>query len=67
VLALFLLSLSQAARGYRRIGTLLFAAYLLQIALASVGDALPMLGALHPVNGMLMGLITVRLVGHAAP
>lgn len=67
VLALFLLSLSQALRGYRRSGALLFAVYLLQVALAGVGDALPMLGALHPVNGMLMGLITVRLVGRSAP
>ncbi|SIQ35202.1 hypothetical protein SAMN05880561_102875 [Rhizobium sp. RU33A] len=67
VLALFLLSLSQALRGYRRSGALLFAVYLLQVALAGVGDALPMLGALHPVNGMLMGLITVRLVGRTAP
>lgn len=67
VLALFLLSLSQALRRYRRSGALLFAVYLLQVALAGVGDALPMLGALHPVNGMLMGLITVRLVGRSAP
>ena len=67
VFALFLLSLSPSLRPYRRDGSLLFAVYLLQVALAAVGDALPMLGALHPVNGMLMGLITVRLVGHAAP
>ena len=69
VLALFLLSLSlsQALRRYRRSGALLFTVYLLQVALAGVGDALPMLGALHPVNGMLMGLITVRLVGRTAP
>lgn len=66
VLALFLLSLSPALRPYRRDGSLLFAVYLLQIALAAVGDALPMLGALHPFNGMLMGLITARLVGRAA-
>ncbi|ODS54553.1 MAG: hypothetical protein ABS40_14000 [Agrobacterium sp. SCN 61-19] len=66
VFALFLLSLSPALRPYRRDGSLLFAVYLLQVALAGVGDALPMLGALHPVNGMLMGLITVRLVGRSA-
>ena len=66
VLTLFLLSLSPALHPYRRDGGLLFAIYLLQVALAAVGDALPMLGALHPVNGMLMGLITVRLVGRAA-
>ncbi|MFN7092398.1 MAG: DUF6220 domain-containing protein [Allorhizobium sp.] len=66
VLALFLLSLSQALRGYRRSGTLLFAVYLLQVMLAAVGDALPMLGALHPLNGLVMGLITMRLVGRSA-
>lgn len=65
VLALFLLSLSQALRGYRRSGTLLFAVYLLQVMLAAVGDALPMLGALHPLNGLVMGLITMRLVGRS--
>lgn len=67
VFALFLLSLSPSLRPYRRDGSLLFAVYLLQVALAAVGDALPMLGALHPVNGMLMGLIIVKLVGRAAP
>ncbi|MFN4207759.1 MAG: DUF6220 domain-containing protein [Agrobacterium albertimagni] len=67
VFALFLLSLSQALGRYRLDGGLLIAVYLLQVALAAVGDALPMLGALHPVNGMLMGLITARLVSRAAP
>ncbi|MDM7979864.1 MAG: DUF6220 domain-containing protein [Rhizobium sp.] len=67
VLALFLLSLAPALRGYRRSGALLFAVYLLQVALAGVGDALPMLGALHPVNGLLMALIAVRMVGRLAP
>lgn len=67
VLALFLLSLSQALRGYRRSGALLLAVYLLQVMLAAVGGGVPLLGALHPVNGLVMGLISLRLVGPRSP
>lgn len=67
VLALFLLSLSQALRGLRRSGALLLTVYLLQVMLAAVGGGVPLLGALHPVNGLVMGLISLRLVGLQSP
>ncbi|MDH4412550.1 MAG: DUF6220 domain-containing protein [Rhizobium sp.] len=67
VIGLFLMSLSRGLRAYRRSAGLLLAVYLIQVMLAALGSVVPMLGALHPVNGLLMALITFQLVRRLTP
>lgn len=64
---LFLMSLSQGLRAYRGIAGMLFALYLAQVTLAALGGALPLLGALHPVNGLVMALVALQLVRRLKP
>jgi hypothetical protein len=68
ILALFLMSFRTSLRAHRTQASLLFGLYLLQLTLAALGQTLPLIGALHPVNGLLMGLLasrlTVRLLSH---
>ncbi|MGL4196567.1 MAG: DUF6220 domain-containing protein [Allorhizobium sp.] len=66
VIGLFLMSLSRGLRTYRGIAGLLLVVYLIQITLAALGSVAPMLGALHPVNGLAMGLIAFHLVRRLA-
>lgn len=63
VLGLLLMSLSRGLRAYRGIAGLLLAVYLTQFALVGLGRTIPMLGGLHPLNGLLMGLIAAKLMG----
>lgn len=61
ILGLFLMSFRASLRAYRTQASLLFGLYLLQLTLAALGQTLPLIGALHPVNGLLMGLLASRL------
>jgi hypothetical protein len=61
ILGLFLMSFLAGLREHRRMASTLFALYLLQVTLAAVGQGQPLIGALHPVNGLLMGLLAARL------
>lgn len=61
ILGLFLMSFLAGLREHRRMASVLFALYLLQVTLAAVGQGQPLIGALHPVNGLLMGLLAARL------
>jgi len=63
VVGLLLMSLSRGLQIHRRLTGLLFAVYVLQGALAGLGGMMPILGALHPVNGLMMALIAVTLMG----
>lgn len=67
LIGLFLMSLSQGLRTYRRIAGMLFALYLAQVTLAAVGGVLPLLAALHPVNGLVMALVALQLVRRLKP
>lgn len=67
LIGLFLLSLSRGLCAYRRIAGVLFALYLVQVTLAALGGALPLLGALHPVNGLVMALVALQLVRRLKP
>ncbi|QGG91165.1 hypothetical protein GH983_12120 [Agrobacterium sp. MA01] len=67
LIGLFLMSLSQGLRAYRGIAGMLFALYLAQVTLAALGGALPLLGALHPVNGLVMALVALQLVRRLKP
>jgi Family of unknown function (DUF6220) len=62
ILGLFLMSFRASLRAYRTQASLLFGLYLLQLTLAALGQTLPLIGALHPVNGLLMGLLASRLI-----
>lgn len=62
VIALFIVSMAPGLRHYRQITGLLLAIYLLQVTLGALGETLPLLGALHPVNGLVMGLVSVTLM-----
>lgn len=68
ILGLFLMSFRVSLRAHRTQASLLFGLYLLQLTLAALGQTLPLIGALHPVNGLLMGLLasrlTVRILSH---
>lgn len=66
ILLVFVMSFLTAMRGHRRLASLLFSLYLLQLALAGLGEALPLIGALHPVNGLLMGVLAAQLVSRLA-
>lgn len=61
ILGLFLMSFSASLRTLRTQTSLLFGLYLLQLTLAALGQTMPLIGALHPVNGLLMGLLASRL------
>ncbi|THV15703.1 DUF6220 domain-containing protein [Rhizobium rhizophilum] len=61
ILGLFLMSFLAGLREHRRMASVLFTLYLLQVTLAAVGQGQPLIGALHPVNGLLMGLLAARL------
>lgn len=61
ILGLFLMSFLAGLREHRRMASVLFALYLLQVTLAAIGQGQPLIGALHPVNGLLMGLLAARL------
>ncbi|MFN3720474.1 MAG: DUF6220 domain-containing protein [Rhizobium rhizophilum] len=61
ILGLSLMSFLAGLREHRRMASVLFALYLLQVTLAAVGQGQPLIGALHPVNGLLMGLLAARL------
>lgn len=61
ILGLFLMSFLTGLREHRWMASVLFALYLLQVTLAAVGQGQPLIGALHPVNGLLMGLLAARL------
>jgi hypothetical protein len=62
ILGLFLMSFRASLRAHRTQASLLFGLYLLQLTLAALGQTLPLIGALHPVNGLLMGLLASRLI-----
>lgn len=62
ILVVFAMTLRGPLSGFRGFTSLLLAGYLLQVTLAALGDRLPMLGALHPVNGLAMGLVAFVLV-----
>lgn len=61
ILGLFLMSFRGSLRAHRTQASLLFGLYLLQLTLAALGQTLPLIGALHPVNGLLMGLLASKL------
>lgn len=61
ILGLFLMSFLAGLRDHRRMAGALLALYLLQVTLAAVGRAQPLIGALHPVNGLLTGLLAGAL------
>lgn len=61
IFGLFQMSFRASLRAYRIQASLLFGLYLLQVTLAALGETLPLIGALHPVNGLLMGLLASRL------
>lgn len=61
ILGLFLMSFRTSLRAHWTQASLLFGLYLLQLTLAALGQTLPLIGALHPVNGLLMGLLASRL------
>jgi hypothetical protein len=62
VILVTVLSFTPSLRGHRGPALLLLALYVLQIALAALGRELPMLGALHPVNGLAMAFVAGRLL-----
>lgn len=62
VIVVTVLSFTQTLKDYRGPGLLLLALYVLQITLAALGRDLPMLGALHPLNGVAMAFVAGRLV-----
>lgn len=62
VISLFLMSMARGLQHYRRMTGLLLAIYLLQVTLGALGETLPLLGALHPVNGLVMGLVSVTIM-----
>ncbi len=66
IVGLFLLSLVAGLREYRLMTSGLFALYLLQVTLAAIGQGQPLIGALHPVNGLVMGLLAASLVWRLA-
>ncbi len=61
IMGLFLTSFIAGLREYRSMAGGLLGLYLLQVALAASGQVQPLIGALHPVNGLLMGLLAARL------
>ena len=61
IMGLFLMSFIAGLREYRSMAGGLLGLYLLQVALAASGQGQPLIGALHPVNGLLMGLLAARL------
>ncbi|MCC8932070.1 DUF6220 domain-containing protein [Rhizobium sp. 'Codium 1'] len=61
IMGLFLTSFIAGLREYRSMAGGLLGLYLLQVALAASGQGQPLIGALHPVNGLLMGLLAARL------
>ncbi|MBX9466765.1 MAG: hypothetical protein KL839_02345 [Rhizobium sp.] len=61
ILGLFLMTFLAGLREHRRMASALFALYLLQVTLAAIGQGQPLIGALHPVNGLLMGLLAMGL------
>lgn len=66
IVGLFLLSLVAGLREYTSMTSGLFALYLLQVTLAAIGQGQPLIGALHPVNGLVMGLLAASLVWRLA-
>ena len=62
IMGLFLMSFITGLREYRSMAGGLLALYLLQVALAAIGQGQPLIGALHPVNGLLMGLLATSLI-----
>lgn len=61
IMGLFLMSFIAGLREYRSMAGGLLGLYLLQVALAASGQGQPLIAALHPVNGLLMGLLAARL------
>lgn len=61
-LSVFAMTLRGVLARFRGFASLLLGGYLVQVTLAALGDGLPMLGALHPVNGLAMGLVAFVLV-----
>jgi len=61
IMGLFLMSFIAGLREYRSMAGGLLGLHLLQVALAASGQGQPLIGALHPVNGLLMGLLAARL------
>jgi uncharacterized membrane protein len=61
LVAFALLVLAVVNREQIRLAFLLFALMLLQYALAAAGDTIAALGALHPVNGVLILLVSYQL------
>lgn len=66
ILLAFAISFQGALLPYRRFASLLLAGYLLQVMLAALADALPLLGALHPVNGLAMATVAFLLASRLA-
>lgn len=62
VILVAVLSFTQTLKEHRGPALLLLALYVLQITLAALGRDLPMLGALHPLNGVAMAFVAGRLV-----
>lgn len=61
ILGLFLMSFLPVLRQNRSPASLLLGLYLLQLILAGLGHNLPLIGALHPVNGLLLGLVASKM------
>ena len=66
ILLAFAISFRGTLLAYRRLASLLLAGYLLQVMLAALGDGLPLLGALHPVNGLAMASVAFLLASRLA-
>lgn len=66
ILLAFTVSFRGALLPYRRLASLLLVGYLLQVMLAALGDGLPLLGALHPVNGLAMAAVAFLLASRLA-
>lgn len=66
ILLAFAISFRGPLLPYRRLASLLLAGYLLQVMLAALGDGLPLLGALHPVNGLAMAAVAFLLASRLA-
>jgi hypothetical protein len=66
ILLTFAISFQGTLQPYRRLASLLLAGYLLQVMLAALGDGLPLLGALHPVNGLAMASVAFLLASRLA-
>lgn len=61
ILLLFGVSFHAGLRTHRPLAGILFGVYLVQVALAGIGQVEPLIGALHPVNGLLLGFVAARL------